>query len=180
MKKYINMIALLASAFIENMKKEVRTRQYTIIGSHLFEETWDGKDLGTMMDHVLMHMEMGMEEDMMEKQLQNSFLADGSTIEEEVDTAAEGPEEEEETNVNKTSEGENFTDEVSPARRQPYHSLETGTGSFVCMEENTAATHVMFHSASESLLGNLKKLHYYYKATKRRKWGRKKWKTTIW
>ena len=102
MKKYINMIALLASAFIENMKKEVGARPYTIIGSNLLEETLDGKDLGTMTDCVLMHVEMSMEEDMMDKQLQNGFLADGSTIEEEVDTTAEGPEEEEEeTDVNK-------------------------------------------------------------------------------
>ena len=76
MKEYINKIALLASAFIKNMKKEVETRQYMIVGSNLLEEA-------------------GMEEDMMEKQLQNSFLIDGSTIE-EVDTIAEGPEEEEE------------------------------------------------------------------------------------
>ena len=45
--------------------------------------------------------EMGMEEDMMDKQLQNGFSTDGSTIEEEVDTIAEGPEEEEENDVNK-------------------------------------------------------------------------------
>ena len=32
---------------------------------------------------------------MTDKQLQNSFLANGSTIEEEVDTATKGPEEEE-------------------------------------------------------------------------------------
>ena len=81
MKEYINNIAPLASAFIENMKKEVEARQDMIIGSNLLEE-------------------MGMAEDMMDKQLQNSFLADGSTIEEEVDTTAEGPEEEE-TDVNK-------------------------------------------------------------------------------
>ena len=42
-----------------------------------------------------------MEEDMMDKQLQNGFLTDGSAIEEDVDTAAEGPEEGEETDVNK-------------------------------------------------------------------------------
>ena len=72
MKEYINKIALLASAFIKNMKEEVEARQDTIIGSNLLEETT-------------------MEEDMMDKQLQNSFLADGSTIEEEVDTTAEGP-----------------------------------------------------------------------------------------
>ena len=75
-----------------------------IIGSKLLEETLDGKVLGTKMDHLLMHVEKDMEagEDMTDKQLQNSFLADGSTIEEEVDTAAEGPEEEKETGVNKT------------------------------------------------------------------------------
>ena len=72
-----------------------------IVGSNLLEETLDGKDLGTMTDHVLMHVEMGMEEDMMDKQLQNGFLEDGSTIKEEVDNTAEGPEEEEETDVNK-------------------------------------------------------------------------------
>ena len=82
MKEYINKIALLASTFIKNMKKEVEARQYMIIGSNLLEE-------------------MGMEEDMTDKQLQNSFLADGSTAEEEVDTAAEGLEEEEETEINK-------------------------------------------------------------------------------
>ena len=82
MKEYINKIALLASVFIKNMKEEVEARQNTIIGSNLLEDT-------------------AMEEDMMDKQLQNSFLADGSTIEEEVDTAAECPEEEEETDVNK-------------------------------------------------------------------------------
>ena len=82
MKEYINKITLLASAFIGNMKKEVEARQYTIVGSNLLEET-------------------GMEEDRKDKQLQNSFLTDGSTIEEEVDTTAEGQEEEEETNVNK-------------------------------------------------------------------------------
>ena len=43
-----------------------------------------------------------MEEDMTDKQLQNGFLAGGSTIEEEVDTVAEGPGEEEETEINKT------------------------------------------------------------------------------
>ena len=107
MKEHINKIALLASAFIENMKKEVEARQDGIIGSNLLEE-------------------MGMEEDMTDKQLQNTFLADGSTIEEEVDTAAEGAEEEEETDVN--------------------------TSSFVHMEENITTTHVMFHSASKSLL----------------------------
>ena len=64
------------------MKKEVEARQDMITGSNLLEET-------------------GMEEDIMDKQLQNSFLADGSTIAEEVDTVAEGPEEEEETDVNK-------------------------------------------------------------------------------
>ena len=64
----------------------------------------DGKVLETMMDHILMHVEMGMETgaDMIDKQLQNSFLADGTTIEEEVDTTTEGPEEEEETEINKT------------------------------------------------------------------------------
>ena len=41
-----------------------------------------------------------MEENMMAKQLQNSFLPNGSTIEQDVDTTAEGPEEEEETEVN--------------------------------------------------------------------------------
>ena len=82
MKEYINKIALLATAFIKNMKKEVETRQYMIIGSNLFEEMLDGKDLGTMTDHVLMHVEMVMEEDMIDKQLQNGFLADGSKIEE--------------------------------------------------------------------------------------------------
>ena len=82
MKEYINKIALLASAFIENMKKEVEARQYTIIGSNLLEE-------------------IGMEEDMMDKQLQNSFLAGGRTIEEDVETTAEGPKQEEETEVNK-------------------------------------------------------------------------------
>ena len=81
-KEYIKKITLLASAFIENVKKEVEARQYTIIGSNLLEE-------------------MGMEEDRTDKQLQNSFLTDGSTIEKEVDTTAEGPEEEEETDVNK-------------------------------------------------------------------------------
>ena len=103
MKEYINKIALLASAYIENMKK-VEARQYMIIGSNLLEEVSDGKDLGTMMDCVLMHVAMGTEEDMSDRQLQNGFLADGSTIEEEVDTTAEGPEEEEEeeTDVNKT------------------------------------------------------------------------------
>ena len=50
MKEYINKIAPLASAFIENMKKEVEARQYMIVGSNLLEE-------------------MGMEEDMMDKQL---------------------------------------------------------------------------------------------------------------
>ena len=60
MKEYTDKIAPLASAFIKNMKKEVEARQYTIIGSNLLEE-------------------MGMEEDMMDKQLQNSFLTDGST-----------------------------------------------------------------------------------------------------
>ena len=62
MKEYINKIALLASACIENMKKEVEARQYMIIRSNQLEEA-------------------GMEEDMMDKQLQNSFLADGCTIE---------------------------------------------------------------------------------------------------
>ena len=100
MKEYINKIALLASVFIENMKKEVEARQYTIAGSNLLEEMSDGKDLGIMTDPLLMHVETGMEEDMTDKQLQNGFLADGSTIEEEVDTAAEGPEEEK-TDVNK-------------------------------------------------------------------------------
>ena len=52
MKEYINKIALLASACIKNMKKEVEARQYTIVGSKLLEETSDGKDLGTMMDCV--------------------------------------------------------------------------------------------------------------------------------
>ena len=82
MTEYINKIAPLASAFIENMKEEVEARQDMIIGSNLLKE-------------------MGMAEDMMDKQLQNGFLADGSTIAEEVDTTAEGPEEEEETDVNK-------------------------------------------------------------------------------
>ena len=35
---------------------------------------------------------------------------------------------------------------------------DIGAGSFVCMEEHMTATHVMFHSASKSLLGKLKKL----------------------
>ena len=100
MKEYINKIALLASVFVKNMKKEVEARHYTIIGSNLLEEILDGKDLGTMMDHALMHVAMGMEDDMIDKQLQNNFLADGCTIEEEVDATAEGPEEEE-TDVNK-------------------------------------------------------------------------------
>ena len=82
MKEYINKIAPLASAFIKNMKKEVEARKDMIIESNLLEE-------------------MCMEEDMMDKQLQNGFLADESTLEEEVDTAAEGPKEEEETDVNK-------------------------------------------------------------------------------
>ena len=43
MKEYNNIIVLLASAFIENMKKEVEERQYMIIGSNLLEETSDGK-----------------------------------------------------------------------------------------------------------------------------------------
>ena len=80
MKEYTNKIALLASAFIKNMKKEVEARQYTIIGSNLLEEMSDGKDLGTMTDCVLMPVATGMEEDMTDKQLQNSFLADGSTL----------------------------------------------------------------------------------------------------
>ena len=79
MKEYINNIALLASAFIKSMKKEVEARQDTVIGSNLLED-------------------MGTEEDMTDKQLQNGFL---STIEKEVDTTAEGAEEEEETDVNK-------------------------------------------------------------------------------
>ena len=33
---------------------------------------------------------------------------------------------------------------------------EISTGTCVCMEENISATHVMFHSASKSLLGKLK------------------------
>ena len=82
MKEYINKIAPLASAFIKNMKEEVEARQDMIVGSNLLEE-------------------LAMEEDTTDRQLQNGFSADGSTIEEEVDTAAEGPEEEEETDVNK-------------------------------------------------------------------------------
>ena len=39
MKKYINKIALLVSAFIKNMKEEVEARQDMIIGSNLLEET---------------------------------------------------------------------------------------------------------------------------------------------
>ena len=35
---------------------------------------------------------------------------------------------------------------------------EISAGSFVCMEEHMTATHVMFCSASESLLEELKKL----------------------
>ena len=38
-----------------------------IIGANILEKTSDGKDLRTMMDHVLMHVAMGMEEDMMDK-----------------------------------------------------------------------------------------------------------------
>ena len=66
MKEYINKIALLASAFIKKIKKEVEARQYMIVGSNLLEETLDGNDMGTMMDHVLMHVEMSMDEDMMD------------------------------------------------------------------------------------------------------------------
>ena len=47
-------------------------------------------------------MDLINEEDMMDEQLQNNFLANGSTIEEKVDTAAEGSEEEGETEFNKT------------------------------------------------------------------------------
>ena len=89
------MIALLARTFIKNMKKEVEAKQYMTIGSNLLEETSDGKVLGTMMDHILMHVEMGMDK-------------------------------------------------------------EISTGSFVYMEENISATHVMFPSASKSLLDKLK------------------------
>ena len=77
------------------MKKEVEAKQYTTVGSNLLEEMSDGKILGTMMDCILMHVEMGMDE-------------------------------------------------------------EISTGSFVCMEENISATHVVFHSASKSLFGKLK------------------------
>ena len=75
MNEYNNIIALLASAFIENMKKEVEERQYTIVGSNLLEETSDGKVLGTMTDRILMHVETGMEaEDMTEKQVQKRIF----------------------------------------------------------------------------------------------------------
>ena len=39
MKEYINKIAPLASAFIENMKEEVEARQDTVVGSNLLKET---------------------------------------------------------------------------------------------------------------------------------------------
>ena len=57
------MTALLASAFIENIKKEVEAKQYTTVGSNPLEEMSDENVLGTMMDHILMHVEMDMDED---------------------------------------------------------------------------------------------------------------------